>query len=131
MNELGLTWQVWNDYATLPGPRRAFSADLAIVVDGAPGLLVEFKYEPSHRRNDIARAKLPVIGWADVVKDAERIQRFVDAHRTPTAVAILIDEGGYFRNRPALPCGRWIDWDSPGTDPAVAVWVHIVRVASA
>jgi hypothetical protein len=62
VRELDLPWQVQNDYAALPGIRRSLSADLAIVVDGRPGLLVEFKYEPSHRRTDIPRAKLPVIG---------------------------------------------------------------------
>ena len=101
VDELGLAWAVPNDYAALPGPRRAFSADLAIVIDGKPGLLAEFKYEPSHGRTDIAREKLPVIGWSDVMKDAERVRQFVDAGRTPIALGVLIDEGGFFRARPA------------------------------
>jgi hypothetical protein len=129
VRERTLPWQVRNDYAALPGLRRSLSADLAIVVDGAPGLLVEFKYEPSHQRTDIAREKLPVIGWADVVKDAERAQRFVDLRRTPVALALLIDEGGYFGGRPALPGGQWVEWGSAG-DPTLSVAAHVVRVPS-
>lgn len=130
IRELGLPWQVRNDYAALHGPRRAFSADLAILVDGSPGLLVECKYEPSHRRIDIPREKLPVIAWADVVKDAARVQQYVDARRTPLACALLIDEGGFFRARPALPGGHWVDWGAPDRAPALAVSVHLVRVAA-
>jgi hypothetical protein len=129
VHDLSLPWQVQNDYATLPGARRALSADLAIVVDGSPELLVEFKYEPSHRRTDIPRVKLPVIGWRDVEKDAKRIRSFVDAGRTPIALALLVDEGGFFRDRPALPGGRWVDWESPA-DSALTVFAHEVRVAA-
>lgn len=130
VGELELTWQVRNDYAPLPGPRRAPGADIGIAVDGAAALLVEFKYEPSHRRTDIAQEKLPVISWQDVEKDAARVQRFVDAGRAPVALAVLIDEGGFFRTRPALPGGHWLDVGSAGGDPTIALSVHVVRATA-
>jgi hypothetical protein len=130
VSELDLAWQVRNDYPVLLGKRRAPSADLGIAVDGEAALLVELRYEPSHRRTDVAPESLPMIGWQDVEKDAERVRRFVGTGRAPVAMAILIDEGGFYRTRPALPSGHWVDLGSPGGDPSMAVSVHVVRVAS-
>ena len=52
-----------NDYAILPGSRRAICADIAILHDAEVAIAVEFKFEPSHRREDIQKQKLPVVLW--------------------------------------------------------------------
>ncbi len=106
-----LDWSVFNDYPMLRGPRRAFSADLAMRSnDGEVLLAAEFKYEPVHHRHDLLAHKLPVIGWADALRDIERIRDFVTTGTVPVAYAIVIDEGGYFRGRRPHPHSRWIDW---------------------
>jgi hypothetical protein len=100
------------------GPRRAFSADLALVTPrGSVVSLVEFKYEPSHARADVSRSKLPVVDWSAVVRDSERVQRWNVERRCSHGVAIFIDEGGYFRHRAAPPGASWHEWQ--GTDVAV------------
>lgn len=59
----GLDWEVFNDYPMVPGPRRAFSADIA-VRDSSGSVLVaaEFKYEPDHSPPDLLAHKFPVVG---------------------------------------------------------------------
>jgi hypothetical protein len=113
----GLDWSVFNDYPMLPGQRRSFSADLAICspIDGVL-LAAEFKFEPDHGRPDLLAHKFPVIGWADPLKDIERIREFVSARQALVAYAVLIDEGRFFRTRDAHPGSEWIDWDSRTPD---------------
>jgi hypothetical protein len=112
INEQKLPYQVFNDYPMLPGPRRGFSADLVIMQGADVAVAVEFKYEPRHTRADILRPKLPVVGWADVGRDIERIYEFVRQQKTQTGCAVFIDEGGYFRHRPGFPYGAWQEWDN-------------------
>lgn len=109
----GVGLKVFNDYGILPGDRRKFSADLALIgIDNKIEVAAEFKYEPSHTRHDIPREKLPVVGWGDegVAKDIKRIEEFVGSGLVKKAYAILIDEGRYFRPRVAHPNSQWVDW---------------------
>lgn len=113
---------VWNDYGILPGPRRALSADLALVTDG-PLLVAEFKFEPCARRADIMPNKLPVIGWIDVGKDIGRVQEFVEAGRAEIGWAICIDEGGRYAARPRLGHSLVRHWDTGyGTEVTMTRW---------
>ena len=122
--ERGLPWRVFNDYPMLPGNRRSVSTDLVIAgqTDVAE-LAVEMKYEPSHDRKDILRGKVPVVSWGPqgVAGDIRRIHEFVLAGKARTACSVLIDEGGYFRNRPVPSGALWRRW---GTGP----WVLIGRM---
>jgi hypothetical protein len=109
-----LPFKIFHDYPILPGKHRSFCADLAIVNENEiVEVAVEFKYEPSHRRNDILRSKFPVVFWNDdgVGKDIERIHEFVSNGKTKVAYSVFIDEGGYFRHRPPHPRSKWIDWN--------------------
>jgi hypothetical protein len=117
ISERQLGYEVFNDYPLLPGPRRALSADLVIRGPVKEVLIaVEFKYEPSHRRAEFRAlpGKLPVVFWGvdGVAKDIARIRRFVEAGAARMAFAIFIDEGRYFRHRPAHPEATWLDWDA-------------------
>ena len=95
-----LPWTVYNDYPMIPGPRRALSADLAVIGgDGAVLVAVEFKYEPCHRRGDVLKNKLPVTSWSEIVKDTMRVRDFVAQGIAPVAYAVVIDEGGYLARR--------------------------------
>lgn len=113
--EQNLPFQIFNDYPIIPGLRRSLSADLVILDnDGAILVAVEFKYEPDHRRQDILRAKFPVVSWgADgVLKDIARIDEFVRSQKCQKAYAVLIDEGGYFHSRAPHPKSEWRAWDN-------------------
>lgn len=103
---------VFNDYGMVPGPRRARSADLAVVRDGHVLVAAEFKFEPASSRKDIMANKLPVIGWSGVLKDIDRIQEFVRLGVTPVAWSICIDEGSRYRTRPRPLHSRTEDWDT-------------------
>ena len=118
-----LPFRVFNDYPMLAGKRRSLSADLAILgQDSLVELAAEFKYEPAHSRDDIQRQKFPVVIWgrSGVGKDVERVQEFVEKGRAEVAYAMLIDEGGYFRNRAPHPGSEWVDWGN-------GVWVLFSR----
>jgi hypothetical protein len=124
--ETRMPWMVYNDYPMIPGPRRALSADLAIV-DSTSGVAVavEFKYEPCHRRHDVLKSKLPVVVWADVVKDTLRVQEFVNTHKTTVAYAVCIDEGGYLARRDLSIYTGVKRWDaSPRHDHPVTAFVY-------
>lgn len=111
--EARLPYRVFSDYPVLPGNRRHISADLGILdaKTGAIDVVAEFKYEPSHQRDDILKQKLPVVFWREgVIEDTARIRRFVQEGGAKAAYAVFIDEGGYFRQRPAPPGSQWIDW---------------------
>lgn len=111
----GLSLRVFNDYGILPGSRRGLSADLVLIGENNKiEVAVEFKYEPAHSRTDIPRIKFPVVGWGEdgVAKDIQRIKEFVDSGLVNRAYAVFIDEGRYFRHRPAHPGSAWIDCES-------------------
>jgi hypothetical protein len=121
---LGL--RVLNDYGVEPGPRRSLSGDLVLLpVDSPTPLLVaEFKFEPSHERGDIDPKKLPVVGWHGVVKDVDRIRRWVESGLTAEGLAVFVDEGGYrHARRPALDDSTWEHWGRYGQE-VLDVWVH-------
>ena len=110
-----LPWMLLNDYPMLPRLRRSLSADL-VIRDAVGEVLVaaEFKYEPSHDRIEFRTmaGKLPVVFWGmeGVAKDVVRIREFVEAGKARAAFAVFIDEGRYFRHRPAHPGADWRDW---------------------
>jgi hypothetical protein len=133
LREANLPYRVFNDVPLLPGPRRGLSADIVIVdEERTPLVAAEFKFEPSHRRAnvDIWLGKFPVIGWANVAHDIVRIQSFIDAGRAVVAYAVAVDEGGYFRHRPAIAPGAWQDWGAYGM-PWMNVSVHWARIERA
>jgi hypothetical protein len=103
---------VFNDFGILPGPRRSFSADLAILDREKVLLAAEFKFEPSSKRVDIKANKLPVIGWSDYLKDVERIQRFVEMGMTPVAWAVCVDEGARYVGKPRGSFTQVENWDT-------------------
>ena len=79
--------------------------------------MAEFKYDPSHQRADILKQKLPVVFWGEgVVEDTGRIREFVSQGAAKAAYAVFIDEGAYFRKRPAPPGSQWREWGN-------GVWV--------
>jgi hypothetical protein len=125
IRDQGLTLKVWTDYPVERGPRRAWSADIAVVGTDAvrPRLVAEFKFEPSHRRPDVQPQKLPVIGWGDVTKDAVRVERWVREGFALFGIAVLLDEGGFFARRPALPGGSWHHW-ADAADSFVSPAIH-------
>ena len=114
VNDNNLPLVIQNDYPMLHGKNRSLSTDLAIIFRDKVELAVEFKYEPSHKRKDIIPGKFPVVFWGKdgVLKDIERIKRFVDEKKSKVAISILFDEGGFFRKRPAYARSKWIDWEN-------------------
>lgn len=123
----GLPVSIYNDYPTEPGPRRALSADLALVAEGpVPEVVMELKYEPSHRRTDITAGKFPVVGgWSAVVSDASRVTTWVADGRARSGAAVFIDEGGWLAAKTS-DSGQWDHWGGYGTDD---LDVHIHRIA--
>jgi hypothetical protein len=134
-----LPYRVFNDYPPLPGKYRRRSADIVLVptpitppgrspagkwaASPAVAVAVEFKYEPSHARDDIWPTKLPVVMWAEVLQDITRLYEFIEQERALVAYALFVDESGTFRHRaPALP-GDWQDWER-------SVAVHWAKVTS-
>ena len=127
IKERGLPYSVINDYPMLPGIGRARSADLVIRdADKAVLVAVECQYEPAHGRADLLPAKLPVVFWGNhgVAKDIERIRKFVEQGAARVAFAVFIDEGGYFRHRPAHPGAEWRGWPTghPGGYEVSVLW---------
>ena len=124
--EDGLDVRVFNDYGVEPGARRHLSADIVLLEPGDPIPLVavEFKYEPSPRRPDVDRRKLPVTDWAGAAADVERIRRWVDAGLARSGMALYFDEGGIVHGRrgPAEG-GGWESWGTYGRGD-IDVWVH-------
>lgn len=72
------------------GKKRSICVDLAVISNdledkdvlqrkGQAEFVAEFKFEPSEmRKKEICIHKLPVVGWSEVLEDAERVKRFVD-----------------------------------------------------
>jgi hypothetical protein len=131
ISERSLPYEVFNDYPMLTGPRRARSADLVIRNAGKDALVAaEFKYEPSHQRPEFVAlpGKLPVVFWGvdGVAKDVARIREFVEAGAARIGFAVFIDEGRYFRHRPAHPGAAWRDWNAsgPGSPSPSVLWAR-------
>ncbi len=130
IEEVGLPYRVYNEYPMLPGNRRSLSADLAILnSDAQVEVAAEFKYEPSHARNDILPGKInpSVTFWTDIAKDVQRIQQFVALGKTRVAFSVFIDEGTFYRQRTPPSGSAWISWGSPNAArPGVAVlWARV------
>ena len=117
IDEQSLPFRISYNYPLAPG----FLADLVIFdEDDAVEIAAEFKYEPSHSRVDIPRAKLPAVFWAgpgSVGKDVERVLQAIADGKTRVAYSVFIDEGGYCRYRDPHPGSVWLDWDCPGNPP--------------
>jgi hypothetical protein len=112
IHKYNLPFRVFNDYAMLPGTNRSISADIAILdrENNQVELAVEFKYEPSHTRDDIPKNKFPVVFWKDVEKDITRIHEFVAKGKTNIGFSVLIDEGGYFHSKRTTGLNQWKSW---------------------
>jgi hypothetical protein len=124
-------WRVFNGHRINPSEKPAVSADLVMVSpSGDIALGAEFKYEPCHRRPDIAKGKFPVAVWADVVKDIARADQMV-ARGADVAYAICIDEGGWTTARDRSMFEDRLEWRTEcpcGRDHVVEVLMH--RVAA-
>lgn len=110
-----LEYRVFSNLGVIPHKPRRIAPDLSIVnANGQVELIIEFKYEPTHFRFDIPREKFPIVFWGmdGVEKDIHRLDDFIGSGLVQYAYAILIDEGGYFRRRPAFPNSQWIDWEN-------------------
>ncbi len=122
----GLPVRVFNDYGVEPGTRRHLSADIVLIEadDAVPLVAVEFKFEPSPRRADVDRRKLPVTDWAGAAADVERIRRWVGAGLARSGMALYFDEGGIVHGRrgPAEG-GGWEPWGAYGRGD-LDLWVH-------
>ena len=108
-----LDLRIYNDYLVLPGKPRAFYADLVLVgYSNRVEMALEVKYEPAHTRLDILQSRLPVVFWGEgVVGNIDRVQQYVGREAARAGWSLLIDEGGYFRNRFPPPDSAWHDWD--------------------
>jgi hypothetical protein len=125
IREKGLPFKVFNDFRMLRGDQRRRFADLVIrdTSDNTVALAMEFRYEPSHERDDIPHSKLPMVFWGDdgVGEDVKRIQSFVspdsefmdETRRARVAMSVFVDEGGAFAERSPHPGSQWEIW--PGS----------------
>lgn len=106
--------RVYNDYPIIKKERRSLCADIALVSTktNQVELLAEFKYEPSHQRDDILPTKFPVVFWGKdgVGKDVERVRDFVMNEGASCGYSIFVDEGGAFRHRDPHPDSEWQSW---------------------
>ncbi len=122
-------WRVFNGHRINPGETPAMSTDLVMVgPSGEVSLGAEFKYEPCHRRPDIAKGKFPVTVWADVVKDTLRARQMVN-RGAEAAYAICVDEGGWTRKGDRSMFEGHLEWETKcpcGHDHAVDVLIHRV-----
>lgn len=122
---------VCNDYPIgdfIANARRR-TTDIALLDPTGNILLVaEIKYEPSHKRPDIPKSKLPVVLWGPegVAKDVCRAREFVQTSLAAVGYSVFIDEGSYFRHRQPHPGSRWIDWLSAGRfGPVSLLWQRV------
>ena len=106
----GLPYRVFNDFPVMKGKRRGISADLVLLgAQERVEVAAEFKYEPSHKRDDISPGKFPVVYWGSkgVAKDIDRVRHFVKQGAARTAISLFVDEGSYFRKRKPHFGSRW------------------------
>ena len=121
-----LHYRVFHDYRMTKGRVRSSPADLVLLdPKGRAELAVEFKYEPAHQRGhtEFPPTKFPVVDRKEVVRDTDRVQKFVERRFTPHACSLFIDEGGYFRKRQAPLGSRWEDWNVDGCTHRVSVLI--------
>lgn len=126
INDNKLQLIVLNDYGMIKGKNRSISADLVILPKQDPRnieryqkaeIVIEFKYEPSHDRVEypIPKVKLPVVAWksktASVCHDIDRIRDFVMTN-AKIGLAIFVDEGRRYRNKPEFKGSEWNDWEN-------------------
>lgn len=105
-------WRVFNGHRVSPGESPPMSADLVIVSPTDQIYLgVEFKYEPCHRRPDIAKGKFPVAVWTDIVKDTVRARLMVE-RGAEVAYAICVDEGAWSSKRDRSIFDEHLLWDT-------------------
>jgi hypothetical protein len=125
------TWRVFNGHRVNPGESPPMSADLVIVApSGEVTVGAEFKYEPCHRRTDIAKGKFPVAVWTDVIKDTVRAQLMVE-RGAEVAYAICVDEGGWTKRRDRSMFEEHLEWDNEcpcGRDHPTDVLIHRASV---
>jgi len=127
IRERGAALRVVHDYPILPGTRRSLTADIALIApEGKVEVAAEFKFEPSHTRDDIWPSKInpSVVFWgADGVGgDVERIHRFIMQGVAKVAYSVFIDEEGYFRKRAPHAQSQWIDWSVGPDGKAAVLW---------
>lgn len=130
ITENGMPYMVYNDYPIEKGERRSKSVDLAVIQNrvkhtdilnrkNSVELAIEFKFEPSKKRNDICRHKLPVVYWNSIIEDIKRVNRFTESNTVNIGIAVFVDEYGRYRNEKNYPItaqSKWIDWGNLGTD---------------
>jgi hypothetical protein len=105
-------WRVFNGHRVNPDESPPMSADLVIVSPkGQIHLGAEFKYEPCHRRHDIAKGKFPVAVWTDIVKDTARARLMVE-RGAEVAYAIFVDEGAWSSKRDRSIFEEQLLWDT-------------------
>ena len=131
IERLKLPYRVFKEYKIVQG--RKIKTDL-VIFDIRPNvelpveLAVEFKYEPSHKRNvnmggNIPDSKFPVVDWKgenSVLEDIQRVNSYVPTY-AKTAYSIFIDEGSHFSSQDAPPGSEWKQW---GDDVSV-LWYAV------
>ena len=109
-----LPYRIFQEFPILYSNSKRSYTDLAILdKKDMVKVAIEFKYESSHKRNDVWPAKLPVVTWDKhgLGADIRRIKQYVLEGAAETAYSIFIDEGGHFRKRNPYPGSKWIDWE--------------------
>lgn len=126
-------YSVYNDYPVKrSNGNRQFSVDLVIIdnkikrdqiLDNQESLelAVEFKFEPSKKRNnDICVHKLPVVFWSGIEEDIRRMEMFTTEKRTKCGVSVFIDESGRYshdaKRYTADGRSQWVALGSYNTD---------------
>jgi hypothetical protein len=127
VRERRLPLRVFHSFPVEQGARRALCADLALLgpTDDVE-LIMEIKYVPARERHgkDIWPGKFPAADWPAIVKDIERLRRWVANGRAKAGLGILVDEGGFYTGR-AVPTGTvrkaWKIGSSKGPHPQVLI----------
>ena len=129
-----LPLRVFHDYGPLQTDWRKNYIDLVILGrDDSVKVAAEFRYEPSHKRDDISAEKFPAITWdkKGIKADVECVKEFVAKDVADTAYLVFIDEGGHFRKRHPFPDSEWIDWEpiDSQSKPVSLLWLKVERPA--
>jgi hypothetical protein len=119
INREHLTLKVFNDYPMIKAHRRSLSADLVVLNElSEVEVAVEFKYEPSHKRNEYTEGKFPVTDRKGILNDITRIKEFTDSGKAKIGHAIFVDEGSHFYKKivPIENQGEWFKWGHYNSD---------------
>lgn len=83
---------------------KTYYVDLAIVPKQKtePLLIIEFKYEPAHTREEISRSKLPVVTLNGIKKDLNKIVAIKKLNPEINWIFIFLDEGNHFEDKREL-----------------------------